>query len=494
MSNLYVACEFGAEKCRVYLGALQKEGLTVSEAGEFQDLVCAPEGVAQWDLPRIYQQVLRCLHGIVAQEEPVRGLSFHSGLTDSLLFESDGSLVSPAARLRDAAGAAELKKILAKIPAEELYGETGVQPYPGGWLCQLAAEPSRRIKKANHALSLPDALNYLFSGVAQTETSQAALSQLYNPATRSWSERLLAAANVTAKLMTTVVDSGTALGPVRDEVAHQNGLEDAQVVATCSYELAAALAALTIADPEPWAFLWPNQVTLLGTSFAAPYINDVSREMGYSNLLGYGGSGFYKSFAGLRLVDECRRTWSAQDRALDTEVLMHLATSAPPFEAFIDPADARFASGGDLPQIIQAVCRETGQEPPRKPGPILRCLFESLSLHYRRGLLELEYITSGSFSRLYVLGGQSNHLLNHFLANALQIPVVIVPDNLAAFGSVILQTLALGHVTSLEQAGELLRHSLKLHTIHPHATAWTEAYDRFLAISPALRTGNVSEA
>ena len=485
MSNLYVACDLGAEKARIFLGSLHNEKLTVSEAGEFKGLISSAEGVDQWDVPRIYQQILIGLNGIVAQEEPVRGLGFYSGLTDFLLFEADGSLLAPATRLSEADAAAQMKKLLAQVPAEELYAETGVQPGARGAVCQLAAESSRRLKRAAHALSLPEAFNFMFSGVARTENSQASLSQLYNPTAKAWSERLLKAARIPRKLMPDLVPAGTTLGPVRNEIADQHGLEDAKVVASCGFDLAAALAAIAIADQDSWAFLCPDQSSLLGTLFQGPYINDISREMNYSNLPGYGDSAaFYKSWAGLRLVEDCRRTWSQQDRALDNEVLMHLATSAPPFEAFIDPASPRFSTSENMPNAIQAFCRETSQEAPRKPGPILRCVLESLALHYRKALMELEYITNGPFNRLYVLGGKSDVLLNHFLANALQIPVVVVPVEIAAFGNILLQALALGHIASIEEASSLVHNSLKIQTINPHATAWTEAYDRFLGLMP----------
>src|SRR5579872_2802857 len=114
MSDLYVACELGAEKGRIFLGALQKEGLTISGAGEFEELTSIQDGTTQWNVPRIYQQVLTGLHGIVAQEEPVRGLSFYSSLTDCVLFEKDGSVLDPASRISEAAAAEELKKVLGK--------------------------------------------------------------------------------------------------------------------------------------------------------------------------------------------------------------------------------------------------------------------------------------------------------------------------------------------------------------------------------------------
>jgi len=283
-----------------------------------------------------------------------------------------------------------------------------------------------------------------------------------------------------------VVPAGTKLGEVRRDLAPQAGLEDAKVITACSNSLASILATLTMADRESWAFLRPDESALLGTRLEQPSINEVSREMKYSNLLGYQNSfGFYKRWTGLKLVEECHRTWSQQDRGMDAEVLTHLATSATPFEALIDPASPRFSSAPDMPSAIQAFCRETGQEAPRKPGPIVRCILESLALHYKKALVELEYIAGASFGRLYVIGNRSNLLLNHFLANALQLPVVVLPDETSAVGNVAMQALALGHITSMEQAGDIVRRALKTQTIHPHASAWTDAYDRFLALNPA---------
>jgi rhamnulokinase len=486
MSNLYVACELGAEKGRIWLGALQKEGLLVSEAAELKDLTKTQEGSLQWDVPTIYQQLVAAVRGIVAQEEPVRAISFHSAVNDSLLFEGNGSVIEPVRRITETEARAELNKLQARLSREALYEETGVQPNPSGLLCHLVAESPRRLKKASHALSLPDGFNYLFSGVPRFERSQASQTQLYNPSSKSWSDRLLQAAGINPKLLPPVIPAGTQLAQVRPEIAREAGLDEAKVVAACAHELAASLAALNIADPGSWAFLWPDHRSVLGTRLTEPFINELSREMKYSNHTGYEESvGFCKQWEGLRLVEECRQAWAQQDRALDQDVLLHLATSAPPFEALIDPADARFAEATDMPQAIQAFCRETGQEIPRKPGPILRCVLESLALHYRKGLLELEYVTGTTLRRLYVLGGKSNLLLNHFLANALQIPVVVVPPEAAAVGNVAIQALTLSHITSADQARELVRHALPFHSINPHARAWTEAFDRFLGLAPA---------
>lgn len=467
------------------LGALEKEGLTISEAGELQALTSTHKDEVTWDVPGIYQQVLSAARGIAAHEEPVRGISFHSSAPDALLFEANGTLIGPATRPTEKAGASELKRILQKVPLAEYYEQTGVHPSSTSTLCQLAAEPSKKIRKTAYAMGLADSFNFLFGGLPRTELSFAGQTGCFDPTRKEWSTSLLEAGGVTGKVLPPLVPAGTVLSQTRAEIARESGLEDARVVTTCGNELAAALAALNIADPENWAFLWPGATSLIGTMLGGPFINEVTREMKYSNLIGYGDAvGLYKSWAGTKLVDECHAAWAEQDRSMDQDVLMHLATSAPPLECLIDPSDARFESGSDMPQKVQSFCRDTGQEPPRKPGPILRCILESLALQYRKAILELGFMSGTNFTKLYVLGGPSNSLLHHFLTNALQLPVVIVPSNLPAVGNVILQAMALGHVGSLDEARQSINHCLRLQTINPHASAWTEAYDRFLSLAP----------
>ena len=118
-----------------------------------------------------------------------------------------------------------------------------------------------------------------------------------------------------------------------------------------------------------------------------------------------------------------------------------------------------------MPLKIQAFCRETNQPVPRKPGPIIRCVMESLALQYRRTLEEIEQLTDRRIARLYLLGGSANSLLSHFT-------------------NVIVQALALGHLKSIEQAREVVRGSFKTETLVPYANAWDAAFDRLTQLCP----------
>ena len=136
-----------------------------------------------------------------------------------------------------------------------------------------------------------------------------------------------------------------------------------------------------------------------------------------------------------------------------------------------------------MPEKIQQFCRETNQPIPRKHGHIARCVLESLALHYRRVLDEIHALTSSYVDTLYLMGDSSNSLLNHFTANALQVPVVIAPDNCTAIGNIMVQAIALGHVSCLIEARDIIRKSFKTQTIIPHAKAWEAAYRRLERIA-----------
>jgi rhamnulokinase len=272
---------------------------------------------------------------------------------------------------------------------------------------------------------------------------------------------------------------------LRSDIAAETKLTEAQVITSCSSVLAAALAGLPLVPGENWGFLWPGQWTRIGTVLDAPFVNDASREMRFTNEIGYRDSVcLYKRAMGFWIFDQCKQFWSEADRALDSEVLMHLAVSAPPFEALIDPSDPRFMTPGEMPLKIQAYCRETNQEVPRKPGPVTRCILESLALFYRKSLLEIEYLTGNKVEKLFVLGDSSNTLSNNFIANALQVPVVVASKDATAVGNIIVQAMALGHFSSHEDARETVRQSCKMETISPYASAWNAAYDRFVELTP----------
>jgi rhamnulokinase len=433
----------------------------------------------QWNIPQLYQETIQGLREIGAHDEPVASISCNSWGADYMLFEANGTLITPTYHPADARSEFALQEVFARVSAETIYDETGVQSASSNTLFQLGMEKSKRLHRNHRLMPVADGFNFLLSGVPGIEMSSASVTQLFNPVTKNWSDRLLDALKLPPELFSRIVPAGTRLGRLRSEICKATSLDEPLVVSSCSHELAAALAALPIAPGEIAGYLQAGPWATMGTQLLGPIINDLSRDWNYSHELGYDGAvHFSKHLAGMWVLNECRRYWKEHDREIDGDLLMHLATSSEPFESLINLADPRFQTPGDMPLKIQAYCKETGQPAPRKPGPVARCVLESLALLYRRTLAEIEFITGRQFSRFFLLESNGNNLMNHFIANALQLPVTIVPADMTAIGNVVVQSLALGHIDSLAEAREIVRHSFKMETIVPHATAWDAAYDR----------------
>jgi rhamnulokinase len=479
MRHFYVACDFGAEHSSVALGSLNDGQLSVSEIAAFPNVTVQEKGSRHWNVPELYSEAVAALKTIGSYEETISGLSCTSFSSDYMLFDNDGALITPTFHHSDPRADEGLRKVSSRVPPETIYEETGMQSRPGSALFQLGCEKSKRLDRATHLMPLADGFNYLFAGVPKVEISMASATQLFNPVHRQWSNRLVSSLKVPSRLLPQVVDAGTRLGKLRPDIARQTHVEGASVIASCSLELAAALAAIPAGNDEDWAFLHIGNNSTIGTNLPFPLINEESRHAGFTNELGYDGAiRFSKEIPGTALLNQCRQAWTEQQREIEFNHLLHMASSSPPFESLIDVLSGDVLKQKDVVVAIQDFCRTTNQPIPRKPAQIARCVLESIALHYRKALNELEALAGTRMSRVYVVGDASNSLLNHFIANALQVPVVLMPSNIALIGNVLIQAIAFGHLPSLQHARELVRKSVKTQTILPHANAWDAAFER----------------
>ncbi|MCD6049110.1 MAG: rhamnulokinase, partial [Verrucomicrobia bacterium] len=254
-------------------------------------------------------------------------------------------------------------------------------------------------------------------------------------------------------------------------------LKNLQVIATCSHDTGAAVAAVP-ARGQNWAYLSSGTWSLLGVELNRPVLTDLCRTHNFTNELGYGGTvRLLKNIVGLWVIQECRRQWAAEGNDIDYGTLTKLAADAPPFTSILDLTDKRFVAPGDMPAKIATFCRETHQPAPTSPGAIARCVLESLALMYDRTLRQAEAVSGLKTEVLHIVGGGSqNKLLNQFAANATGRTVIAGPVEATALGNVILQAITLGHIPTLAAARTLIATSFAVETYQPtEREAWRVA-------------------
>ncbi len=95
---------------------------------------------------------------------------------------------------------------------------------------------------------------------------------------------------------------------------------------------------------------------------------------------------------------------------------------------------------------------------------------------------KLEEMRGRSIETVHIIGGgMQNELLCQLAADAMQRPVVAGPIEATALGNMLMQALALGHISSLDQGREIVRHSFQVRTYEPGKGApWDKAYGRYL--------------
>src|SRR5262249_19269239 len=164
--------------------------LTMSEVRRFPNQPVQEKDALQWNIPELFEEILTGLRDIGNYDEAVESVACTSWGSDYLLFEGDGSLITPAYHFRDLRSVEGMQKVLSKISSEVIFAETGLQQRPTSTLFQLATEKSRRLGRAAQILPVADAFNFLLAGVPRSEVSLASNTQLYNPATRAWSTSL----------------------------------------------------------------------------------------------------------------------------------------------------------------------------------------------------------------------------------------------------------------------------------------------------------------
>jgi len=108
---------------------------------------------------------------------------------------------------------------------------------------------------------------------------------------------------------------------------------------------------------------------------------------------------------GLWIIQECQRYFKEKGTDYSIIALLKLASTATQFKSMINPNDELFFSPGNMPEKIVSYCRKKGQPAPETPGEIIPCILESLALHYRLVIKELEAVTSKNFRQINIVGG-----------------------------------------------------------------------------------------
>jgi rhamnulokinase len=481
----YVAVDLGAESGRVMIGNLADGKLVLEEVHRFPNGPMRLHGTLRWDLLRVWEDIKTGLCKVATRGLEIASVSVDSWGVDYVLMRKGEPILRtpfcyrdlrterPYAEIKDAYG-------------DEIYSETGVQFLPINTLYQLMAEKDdspELLALADCFLMIGDWFHFLLSNCIAQEESLASTSQLWNPVRRVWSEQLIAKTGLPRNIFPRVIPSCTQLGVLTPAVRAETGLGKVPVVAGCVHDTAAAVAAIP-AEGEGWAYISSGTWSLAGMELTAPLISNAGRSANFTNEIGIGGTTrFLRNASGLWILQECRRAWVCEGRDFDYSELTALAAAAEPFRSLVNPTDDAFLRPDNMLTAVRDFCRMTGQLQPETPGQFARCALESLACMYARLMVQMETVTSYTLHTLHIVGGGSkNALLNQMTADAINRTVIAGPVEATAIGNILLQALALGHITNHAELRRTVKGSFPVELYQPrNAERWSTAHGRFAA-------------
>lgn len=487
MSHYYVACDLGADSGRVILGTLENGKLNLEEIHRFPTGALPVRGTLRWNILRIFEEIKTGLRLVAKRNLKIASVSTDSWGVDYVHLLGNEPFLTQPYHYRDARTDKGFEQAFAVVPKKEIFEQTGIQFMTLNSLYQLHADLRERpqvLQLSEQFLNIADYFNFLFSEVKAVEESMASTTQLYNPTTHVWAKPLIEKLGLPYRIFPKVVPSATVLGPVTPTLATELNWSDTKVIATCSHDTGAAVAAVP-GEGNDWAYLSSGTWSLLGIESPTPIINAESLEKNFTNEVGLGGTiRFLKNIVGLWIVQESRRAWALAGDKYSFEELSHLATEAPSLRSLINPTSSRFAKPNDMPQKVADYCRSTGQPVPETPGQVIRTVYESLALLYSLTIDNLEHLTGRKINRLHIVGGGGkDKLLNQFTASATGRPVYAGPMECTAVGNLLIQALALGHIKTHADLRTIVRNTFPLDTYKPeNEAAFAEARRRFAAL------------
>lgn len=474
----YIAIDLGASNGRVVVGDLEHIEVVHRFVTKNEQVL----GEVYWDLPYIFSEIKRGLKEAFSRyQNEIVSIGIDTWGVDYALIDNNGSLVSLPYHYRDSRTDGMIRRVCRTLGRNELYERTGIAFHQFNTIYQLAAMKRMRPKTfvaAEHYLSIPDVLTYWLTQKMTNEVTHASTTQLYNPWTGTWDWESIDKLRFPRKVFGSLVKSGTIVGPLLPSLCTELGApKDVAVVAVGTHDTASAVAAVPAKTGEEFLYISSGTWSLLGIEVEKPIITQEALKSGFTNEVAVNGNiRFLKNIMGMWIQQECVRYWESQGQHICWEELDAQTLACASYPAYIDPDDQRYLKPNSPQSLmvdrVRRHCVELGFDEPKTPGEFMVAIYRGLAIAYAASIDQLQRITGKHYSALHVIGGGcKNTILNQWTADETDLHVYAGPAEATALGNILVQSMAMGEIGSLQEGRDLVAKSQTIHTFTPTIVA-----------------------
>src|SRR6266850_8558134 len=213
-----LAFDLGAESGRALVGKFDGAKLGLDVVHRFPNGAVQTLDTMHWDVLRLFGEMVTGLRKAHADQGELASMGVDTWGVDFALLGRGGTLLGNPRHYRDPHTETIMDAAFASVPRADLFRQTGIQFMRFNSLFQLLAlkrDRSPLLDVAETLLFMPDLFHYFLTGIKVNEYTNASTSQMLDPATRSWAYGLVEKFGLPPRILGTIVQPGTVLGPLR---------------------------------------------------------------------------------------------------------------------------------------------------------------------------------------------------------------------------------------------------------------------------------------
>lgn len=337
----FLAFDLGASSGRAILGILVDGKLELTEVHRFVNQMQLINGHYFWNIFTLFNELKtglkKCIKEFGIQPESI---GVDTWGVDFVHLNKEGLILSLPFAYRDSRTNTAMDDLFKVIPQEEVYARTGIQFMQFNSLFQLFSmvkDQSSLLEITDSILFMPDALNYLFTGVKKSEFSIASTSQMIVPGTCEWNYDLIEKAGIPTNMLQEIILPGTILGNIQDEVVRETGSKPVPVIAVAAHDTGSAIVSVPSSENN-FVYLSSGTWSIMGIESRHPIISEQTRQLNFTNEGGVDGTTrFLKNIMGMWLIQEVQRIWEGEGTNYSWPEMVELARQSEPFKFLINP-------------------------------------------------------------------------------------------------------------------------------------------------------------
>lgn len=466
MGKYYLAIDIGASSGRHILAHKEDGKIVLEEVYRFPNGMVDNNGELVWEEDRLFAEIKNGMKKCKELGKIPSSVGIDTWAVDFVLLDEKGERMGNATAYRDGRTRGMDEKVYEIINEDDLYARTGIQKQIFNTIYQLMAVKEKELERlfgAKKLLLIPDYFNYLLTGKAVTEYTNATTMQLVSPETKDWDFDLIEKLGYPKEIFMEIHMPGSELGSLTKEMQEEIGY-DCKVVLPATHDTGSAVMAVP-SNKEAALYISSGTWSLMGTELSGANCSKESKACNLTNEGGYDYRFRYlKNIMGLWMIQSVKKEIGGE---LGFGEICDMASKSS-ITSIVDCNDDRFLAPANMTKEVQAACAESGQQVPEEIAEVAAVIYNSLAQCYKEAVTEIEKMTGLSYDSIHIVGGGANaDYLNRLTANATGRCVYAGPTEATAIGNIAAQMIAGGELENLRDARSCIYDSFEIQVYKP---------------------------